>query len=171
MEKSFYFRQQKTVLRPASLSTYLCQCVPFSHDYCFSQSGRLDLLELLRRVKSICRFRNSFSQLVAGFARFFCFHISKKRSSPHSLGRFHLKIPEIRIFSSGRVFEFLLPFDHLYQARSGPDLCKIPVGTCQLSSSQKIRGSFGFLEVEIGEIDGKSNTYRGVDVNTTRFVP
>ena len=43
-----------------------------------------------------------------------------------------LIIPEIGIFASGnQVSEFLLPFNHLYQARSGPGLREVPVDTFQ----------------------------------------
>jgi len=81
-------------------------------------------------------------------------------------------IPEIGICLSGsRVFEFLLPFNHLYQACSGPGLCKIPVGALQLPGSRKICISVGLLEVEIGKTKSWRNTYRGVDLNTTMFVP
>jgi len=53
--------------------------------------------------------------------------------------RFHLIIPEIEILCSGnQVSEFLLPFNHLYQACSGPGLRKVPVDTFQLSDSRKI---------------------------------
>jgi len=41
------------------------------------------------------------------------------------LGRFHLNISEIGIFSSGnQVSEFLLPFNYLYQASQVPDFVK-----------------------------------------------
>ena len=51
-----------------------------------AEGFRLDLLELLCRVRFIWRFRNSdlyFSQLVMGFAGLFCFHNSKENTSPH----------------------------------------------------------------------------------------
>ena len=43
--------------------------------------------------------------------------------------------------------------------------------TCQLPGSQQICISFGLLEVEIGKTESWRNTYRVVDLNTTRFVP
>jgi len=61
-------------------------------------------------------------------------------------------IPEIGIFSSGRVFEFLLPSNHLCQACSGPGLCEIPVSTFQLPSSRKMWGSFRLLEVKLADL-------------------
>jgi len=42
-----------------------------------------------------------------------------------------------------QVSEFLLPFNHLYQACSGPGLREVPVDTFQLSGSRKICISFG----------------------------
>ena len=47
----------------------------------------------------------------------------------------------------------MLPFNHLYQACSGPGLCDFQVGTLQLPGSQKICISFGLLEVEIGKTE------------------
>jgi len=41
----------------------------------------------------------------------------------------------------------------------------------QLAGSRKIRTSFGLLQVEIGKTESWRNTYRGVDLNATRFVP
>ena len=68
--------------------------------------------------------------------------------------RFHLIIPEIRILASGnQVSEFLLPFNHLYQACSGPGLREVPVDTFQLSGSRKICISFGNLEDENGKTE------------------
>jgi len=53
--------------------------------------------------------------------------------------RFHLIIPEIGILSFGnQVSEFLLPFNHVYHACSGPGLREVPVDTFQLSGSRKI---------------------------------
>ena len=52
------------------------------------------------------------------------------------LDRFHLIVREIGILSFGhQVSEFLLPFNHLYQACSGPGLREVPVDTFQLSGS------------------------------------
>jgi len=91
-----------------------------------------------------------------GFAPLDCFHL----------------IPGIGIFSSGRrASELMLPFNHLCQACSGPWLCEFPVGTFQLPSSRKICTSFGLLEVEIGKTESWRNTYCGVDLKKTRFVP
>ena len=59
----------------------------------------------------------------------------------------HLIIPEIGILSFGnQVSEFLLPFNHLYQACSGPGLREVLVDTFQLSGSRKRCISFGNLE-------------------------
>jgi len=70
------------------------------------------------------------------------------------LGRFHLIIPEIGNFSSGnKLSEFQLPFNHLYQACSGPRLGEVPVYTSQLSGSQRICISFGILEDENGKTE------------------
>jgi len=89
-----------------------------------------------------------------------------------TLDHFHLIIPEIGILSSGnQVLEFLLPFNHLYQACSGPRLREVPVDTFQLSGSRKIYISFGNLEDENGKTKSWSNTYRGVDLKKTMFVP
>ena len=89
--------------------------------------------------------------------------------------RFHLIIPEIGILSFGsfgnQVSEFLLPFNHLYQACSGPGLREVPVDTFQLSGSRKICTSFGNLEDENGKTESCRNTYRGVDLKKMRFVP
>jgi len=86
--------------------------------------------------------------------------------------RFHLIIPEIRILSSGnQVLEFLFPFNHVYQACSGPGLREVPVDTFQLSGSRKICISFGNLEDENGKTESWRNTYRGVDLKKMRFVP
>ena len=88
------------------------------------------------------------------------------------LGRFHLIIPEIGISSSGRIIlELMLPFNHLYQACSGLGFLQFLVGTFQLPGSRKICISFGHLEVEIGKTESWRNTYRGVDLKKTRFVP
>jgi len=88
-----------------------------------------------------------------------------------SLDRFHLIIPEIGLlFSGNRVSEFLLPFNHLYQACLGPGLREVPVDTYQLSGSRKICISFGNLEDENGKIESWRNTYRGVDLKKMRFV-
>jgi len=88
------------------------------------------------------------------------------------LGRFHLIIPEIGKFSSGnKLSEFQLPFNHLYQACSGPGLGEVPVYTSQLSGSRKICISFGILEDENGKTESWRNTYRGVDLKKLKFVP
>jgi len=87
------------------------------------------------------------------------------------LGCFQIIIPEIGIFSSGnQVSEFLLPFNHLYQACSGPGLCQVPVDTFQLSGSRKICISFGNHEDENGKTESWRNTYCGVDLKKMRFV-
>jgi len=71
-----------------------------------------------------------------------------------SLDRFHLIIPEIGILSFGnQVSEFLFPFNHLYQACSGPGLREVPVDTFQLSGSRKICISFGNLKDENGKTE------------------
>jgi len=68
--------------------------------------------------------------------------------------RLHLIIPEIGILSSGnQVSEFLLPFNHFYQACSGPKLREVPVDTFQLSGSLKVCISFGNLEDKNGKTE------------------
>ena len=68
--------------------------------------------------------------------------------------RNHLIIPEIGILSFGdQVSEFILPFNHLYQACSGPGLREVQVDTLQLSGSRKICISFGNLEDENGKTE------------------
>jgi len=73
--------------------------------------------------------------------------------------------------SGRRVLELMLPFNPLYQACSGPGLCEFPVGTFQLPGSRNICISFGHLEVKIGKTESWRNTYRGIDLNKTKFVP
>ena len=51
-----------------------------------------------------------------------------------------------------KTLEFLLSFNHLYQAFSGPGLCEFPVGTFQLPGSRKICIYHGHLEVESGNL-------------------
>ena len=98
--------------------------------------------------------------------------LEKTGMSGPFLDRFHLIIPEIGILSSwNQVSEFLLPFNHLYQACSGPGLREVPVYTVQLSGSRKICISFGNLEDENGKTESWRNTYRGVDLKKMRFVP
>jgi len=70
-----------------------------------------------------------------------------------------------------RVLESILPFEHLYQAYSGPGLCEFPVDTFQLPGSRILCIFFGNLEVEIGKTESWRNTYSGVDLKTRRFVP
>ena len=80
--------------------------------------------------------------------------INQARVLTTCLDRFHLIIAEIGILSSGnQVSEFLLPFNHLYQACSGPGLREVPVDTFQLSGSRKICISFGNLEDENGKTE------------------
>ena len=63
-------------------------------------------------------------------------------------------LPLIGKFSSGnKLSEFQLPFNHLYQACSGPGLGEVLVHTSQLSGSRKIRISFGILEDENGKTE------------------
>jgi len=70
------------------------------------------------------------------------------------LDRFHSIITEIEILSSrNQVSEFLLLFNHLYQACSGPGLREVLVNTFQLSGSRKICISFGNLEDENGKTE------------------
>ena len=57
------------------------------------------------------------------------------------------------VSSRRRVLEMMLPFNHLYQACSGPRFCEFPVGTFQLPGYLKIYISFGYLEVEIGKTE------------------
>jgi len=57
------------------------------------------------------------------------------------------------IFFSNKLSEFQLPFNHLYQACSGPGLREVPVDTFQLSGSRKICISFGNLKDEIGKTE------------------
>jgi len=83
-----------------------------------------------------------------------------------------LIISEIGILSSGnQVSQFLLPFNHLYQACSGPGLREVPVDTLQLSGSRKICISFRNLEDENGKTESWRNTYHGVNLKKMRFVP
>jgi len=70
-----------------------------------------------------------------------------------------------------KVCKSMLPCNHLYQACSGAGLYENPVGTSQLPGFRKICISLGLLEVEIGKTESWRNKYRGVDLNTTRFVP
>ena len=69
-----------------------------------------------------------------------------------------------RGFPKGRIGDFLTtmtsptkplkgPFNHLYQACSGPGLIEVPVDTFQLSGSRKICISFGNLEDENGKTE------------------
>jgi len=52
-----------------------------------------------------------------------------------------------------QVSEFLLPFNRLYQACSGPGLREVPVDASQLSGSRKICISFGNLEDKNGKTE------------------
>ena len=69
--------------------------------------------------------------------------------------------------SGNQVSEFLVPFNHLHQACSGPGLREVPVDTFQLSGCI----SFGNLDDEDGITKSWRNTYRGVNLKKMRFVP
>ena len=61
--------------------------------------------------------------------------------------------PIYRHSSGNQDSEFLLPFNHLYQACSGPGLREVPVDTFELSGSRKISISSGNLEDENGKTE------------------
>jgi len=66
------------------------------------------------------------------------------------------KAASIESFRKSEIFqlsEFLLAFNHLYQACSGHKLVEVPVDTCQLSGSRKICISFGILKDETGKTE------------------